>query len=98
MFLKSQRKILKDDNTIVMKSILVEMEAVSEDSTSEERGIVYYKALRKAVDILAKDWLLLWGQEEIVDCKLSTDPEYNLMVKSTEQWMDVEPDDIYLLD
>lgn len=96
MFLKIQRKILKPDNTVELKSILVEMEAVSEESTQEERTTVYYNAVRKWVEILSTDGnLLMWGQDEVVDAKLSNDPEYNLLVKSSE--MDVDTNDIYLL-
>ncbi len=98
MFLKMQRKLLKEDNTIEMKTILVEMEEVSEESSQEERTTVYYKSIRRWIDLIT-EWnnkiLILGGQDEIVDCKISTDKEHNLLMKSSE--LQVEQDNIYSL-
>lgn len=97
MFLKMQRKLLKEDNTVEMKNILIEMEPATEETPQEERTTIYYNAIRKGVDILT--WLnnkilILGGQDEIVDCKI-TEGEYNILMKSSE--LQVEKDNIYLL-
>ena len=99
MFLKATNRILKEDNTTTMRTVLVEMESATEDMPQEEKTAIYYRALRKALKILSNDWkdILMWGANEVVDAKLSKDSEYNLMVKSTTQGMDVEADDIFLL-
>lgn len=97
MFLKATNKVLKEDNTTELKSILVEMDNATEETPQEERTKIYYDAVRKALNILSDNWkyILMWGQNELVDAKLNEDTEYNLSVKSTT--MQVEAEDIYLL-